>query len=306
MPATAKPIINTSNDWTDSNDIGGPARNTTPSIPKRHARRQQILNERLTAPAPRRTANAGARGILAVDSRPMTDLTRPIAERRRRGSTAGLVFALALAALVIVGAAAFTALVLWPRWPAQIAPDAPSVPITVGGVLFNVPPASIRVPMQRTPGTQARLDLVFLWPSLKPPGPPPRLSVAEGLPAIDRMFVTIAAQTMTLSPLERVTTVYPRYLADTQYDGPEGLKIISFRDGTPYQGEDILFDPGRPEHFLVRCTRDATSIPGICLYERRIGAADLTARFPRDWLGDWQNVSASLDKLLARLTPPTS
>ena len=80
----------------------------------------------------------------------------------------------------------------------------------------------------------------------------------------------------------------------------------AFRDGTPYQGEDILFDPGRPEHFLVRCTRDATSIPGTCLYERRIGSADLTARFPRDWLDNWQSVSAGLDKLLASLSPPTS
>ncbi len=27
---------------------------------------------------------------------------------------------------------------------------------------------------------------------------------------------------------------------------------------------------------------------GTCLLERRIGNADITIRFPRDWLGDWQ------------------
>ena len=42
---------------------------------------------------------------------------------------------------------------------------------SVGGVTFNVPPAAIRVPVQRQPGAQARIDLTFLWPSLTPPDP---------------------------------------------------------------------------------------------------------------------------------------
>ena len=66
----------------------------------------------------------------------------------------------------------FIAYVLWPRWPTPpIAPDAPALPITVAGVAFNVPPAAIRVPVQRRPGTHERVDLVFLWPSLEPPDP---------------------------------------------------------------------------------------------------------------------------------------
>ena len=44
---------------------------------------------------------------------------------------------------------------LWPRWPGSaVAPDAPSLPITIGGVLFNVRPAAIRIPIQRYPGAQ--------------------------------------------------------------------------------------------------------------------------------------------------------
>jgi hypothetical protein len=39
----------------------------------------------------------------------------------------------------------------------------------------------------------------------------------------------------------------------------------------------------------VRCTRNrAGPVPGICLYERRIDAADVVVRFPRDWLRDWR------------------
>jgi hypothetical protein len=229
----------------------------------------------------------------------MSGIARSTKSRRRRAS-AGLLFALSAVAGVIVLAAAITALVLWPRWPSAVAVDAPSVPITVGGVLFNVPPAAIRVAVQRAPGTQARLDLAFLWPSLKPPGPAARPAITDEPPPIDRVFVTIAAQTTALPPTERLKTIYPRYLADTQYDGPDGLKLISFRDGTPYQGEDIYFDPTAQGGFLVRCTRPSKAgTPGMCLSERRIGNADVTVRFPSEWLTGWRKVAAGIETLIA-------
>src|SRR5947208_15482372 len=109
-------------------------------------------------------------------------------ERKRRSASAGLLFALLTLVALIVFAAASVALVLWPRWPgAAVAPDAPTVPITVGGVLFNVPPAAIRVPMQRRPGAQERLDLAFLWPSLDPPDPAAKPAPTEQVPPIDRI-----------------------------------------------------------------------------------------------------------------------
>src|SRR4051794_40491747 len=91
---------------------------------------------------------------------------------KKHSASAGLLFALLTLVALIVFAGALVTLVLWPRWPgAAIAPDAPTLPITVGGVLFNVPPATIRVPLQRHPGAQERVDLAFLWPSLDPPDP---------------------------------------------------------------------------------------------------------------------------------------
>src|SRR5262249_59277022 len=71
-----------------------------------------------------------------------------------------------------LGAIGFIAYVLWPRWPEPlVAADAPPLPITVAGVAFNVPPAAMRVPVQRHAGAHERVDLVFLWPSLAPPDP---------------------------------------------------------------------------------------------------------------------------------------
>ncbi len=237
----------------------------------------------------------------------MTDVAGRTAQtkRRKRGASIGLVFALAALVVLIVIAAAFVALVLWPRWPAaSVAPDAPALPITVGGVLFNVPPDAIRVTMQRRPGAQDRLDLAFLWPSLAPPDPQGRPAASETLPPIDRLFITIEPQASALTPSDRVRTIYPRYLAEMQYEGPDGLKVISFKEGSPYQGEDLFFDPAAQPGFVTRCSRPGKAgTPGMCLYERRIDSADVTVRFPSDWLTSWRALATGIDGLLVKLRP---
>ena len=237
----------------------------------------------------------------------MTDVARHHSKtaRKRAGASAGLLFALATLIVLIVGAAALVALMLWPRWPgAAVAPDAPALPITVGGVLFNVPPAAIRVPVQRHSGATERLDLAFLWPSLQPPDPSPKLAPTETTPPIDRLFITIEPQAPGLPPSERVRMIYPRYLAETQFDGPDGLKVIPFKEGTPYQNEDLFFDPAAQPGFVARCSRPgAAGTPGMCLYERRIESADVTVRFPSDWLTGWRAVNDGIAKLIGTLKP---
>ena len=224
----------------------------------------------------------------------------------RRGGGQGVILGLAIAASVAVLAGTL-ALVL--RWPAaSSAPDAPSLPITVGGLVFNVPPAAIRMRAQRHAGAQGRLDLVFLWPSLMPPDPAAKPILSEELPPFDRVFVTIAALDDALGPAERIRTIYPRYFDFGRFAGPDGLLVIRFRDGTPYQAEDLFYDPAAPERFVVRCSRPgAGPTPGICLFERRLAeAADVTVRFPRDWLGEWRRLSAGIETLIASLRPSSS
>ncbi len=236
------------------------------------------------------------------------------ARQAGRRSANGIVLASAvLGSLVLLAAA--VALVLWPRWPQRAAPpDAPSLPISVGGVLFNVPPAAIRVKLQRRAGAQDRLDLAFLWPALVPPDPAAKPSVSEEAPILDRLFVTIAALDGGLDPNERIKTIYPRYFDFGRFAGPDGLLVIRFRDGTPYRTEDLFYDPAAPDRFAVRCTRPgAGPTPGTCLWERRMGGAagaggavDVTVRFPRDWLGDWRRLFADVDRLIASLQAPHS
>jgi hypothetical protein len=219
-----------------------------------------------------------------------------------------------------VVAAGFIGYVLWPRWPGPpVPPDAPALPITIAGAPFNVPPAAMRIPLQRRAGAHERVDLAFLWPSLEPPGAhasdarssSARAPGAAPQQTLDRLFVTISAAGDSLAPAERIKTIYPRYAAADAAIEPNGLAVKAFRSGTPYQGEDMIFDPSydftTPGSFIVRCSRNgAGPTPGMCLYNQRIGQADIVVRFPRDWLTDWRAIEAGIERLINGLRPQGS
>jgi hypothetical protein len=231
--------------------------------------------------------------------------------RPRRKGRGVLSASVMVSCALIVGAAAFIAHVLWPTWPgAVVAPDAPSIPVTVAGVAFNVPPAAIRMPVQRRAGAHERLDLAYLWPSLVPPDPnasAPAPGAAAASKPLDRIFATLSAAGDKLPPAERIKTIYPRYLAAEPVAQPNGLAVQAFRDDTPYRGEDLAYDAAAPGKFVVRCSRNgAGQVPGTCLYERRIDTADIVARFPRDWLADWRFVDGTIERMIKSLRPPAA
>ena len=230
----------------------------------------------------------------------------PRAARPRRGKPghSPLTAPVLLFAAVCITAAIYVAYVLWPRWPeASVALDAPALPIIVAGAFFNIEPAAIRQSVQRHPGTQDRVDLAYLWPSLLPPDPARKATVGAPIDPNERLFVTIQASDGTLPLLERVQTIYPRYLVAEPSAGPDGLTLRGFRNDTPYRGEELVFESSAPEHFLARCSLRGVINSGSCLLERRIANADITIRFPRDWLSDWHGVADGIDRLMARLHP---
>ncbi len=204
----------------------------------------------------------------------------------------------------MIVAALYIAYVLWPRWPeAPVALNAPALPIVVSAVTFNIEPAAIREAIERKAGVQDRVDLSYLWPSLLPPDPAATPSVGSPINPNQRLFVTIAAGDSTLPLRQRVEEIYPRYLVAEPAAGPDGLTLRAFRAGTPYEGEELVFEQAQPEHFLARCSLKGVTNSGECLLERRIGNADVIFRFPRDWLKSWASVAAGIDKLIARLHP---
>jgi hypothetical protein len=82
--------------------------------------------------------------------------------RTRRGKTAVLTRPFLVVLLTVAAAVGCVSYLLWPTWPNEPpALDVPALPVTVGGVLFEVPPAAIRAKLQRQAGQHERIDLVF-------------------------------------------------------------------------------------------------------------------------------------------------
>ena len=244
---------------------------------------------------------------------------RAVFELRLRRQTRSPVLPLVLFFTMLSVTVSFVAYVLWPTWDKpETSLDSPSLPIVVAGVLFNVPPAAIRAPVQRQPGAHERIDLVFIWPSLTPP-PTERISSTEppaandsDAPALtprdggDRLFVTIAGLGNVLPPAERLRSVYPRFFESRATPGNDGLAVLSFRSGTPYDGEDLIYPADEPGLFSARCTREVVRpVPATCIHERLFDTAEMTLRFPRVWLQDWRGVVAGFDRLAAQLHQST-
>ncbi len=242
----------------------------------------------------------------------MTARAFPRHKTRRRSRT--LLPALAVLVVVVVAGAALVSYLLWPTWPkTPVALDAPAIPVTVAGVLFNLPPAAIRANVQRLPGAHERIDLVFLWPSLLPPpaddqGGTTATAISEDgdvpVPRTDdRFFVTVAGLGAVLPPAERLRTIYPRYVEGEATAGPDGLAVLPFRSSTPYEGEDLVYLIEKPEQFFLRCSRPVHMVPGTCTQERLLDAAEISLRFPRQWIEDWRSVASGFDRLLATIHP---
>jgi hypothetical protein len=244
------------------------------------------------------------------------DMTAHSVPRHKTRGETPAVFTLPFVLLIVLVAAAtaFVSYVLWPTWKgASMALAAPEIPITVAGVVFDVPPAAIRAAVQRQPGPHERIDLAFLWPSLLPPQldgnavnqPTVQHENAGAAPltASEPLFVTIAALGTVLPPAQRLRTIYPQYVEAQAAAGPDGLAILPFRAGTPYEGEDLIYLAAAPDQFFTRCTRQTGVVPGTCIHERTIDAAEITLRYPRQWLDDWRGVVAGFDRLMTQLHP---
>jgi len=221
-------------------------------------------------------------------------------DKLRRGHLAPLL----ASGLIATIAMTLVAWLLWPTWGSKTFDNNERLPVSIGETLFNIPPHAFRRKVQRHSGPQESVDLNFVYPSLAMPGAPRRVTaetIDETPQPIDRIFLSIAAHHDTLAPDVRLRTIYPRYLDETRTQSQDGLSITAFRDRTPYAGED-LFVAETPA-LVARCTRDAAT-PGMCLSERRIGGADLTFRFPRQWLTDWHEVAGAMERLAQQLQGP--
>src|SRR6201986_2743167 len=138
----------------------------------------------------------------------------------------GHMLPLALSGAVGLGAVAIVAYLLWPTWGTGSSGAPDRLPVSIGGTLFNVPPAAIRMKIQRHSGPAERIALNFSFPSLEPPQPQKHVSADEvdwKARPVGRVFLSVGAHHDTLAPDMRVRSIYPRYLEQASTSGDDGL-----------------------------------------------------------------------------------
>jgi hypothetical protein len=222
---------------------------------------------------------------------------------RRRGG-AGLMPGwplVVLACLMAVAAAAYVALPLVEarREAARVAePAAPLEPVraTINGVTLTIPRDLVRFEHQKRDAEQARIDLLFRWPSLEGAGPRARLA-AEGLDQL--VFLSIQPRDEALDPTRRLAAVYHRFLETEIRQAPIGLAARRFAAGSGYDGEELVYDAARPGDFFVRCAPAMAGGVATCMRELRIAdSLDVVVRFPRALLDDWSRLERAITALL--------
>lgn len=206
------------------------------------------------------------------------------------------------ASVLIAGASiAAIAYLLWPTWHKSTNSGPDRIPVSIGDTFFNVPSFAFRRNVQKHSGPQESVELQYQYPSLS--AVEERAANAEtfdmSLLKIDRILLTISAHHDAMSPEERLSTIYPRYINQALVTQHDGLTAKPFRDGSPYESETLYV--GDNPTLIARCTRNGDT-PGMCISERRINGADLTFRFPLEWLRQWRQVAQSLDHLTAQLS----
>jgi hypothetical protein len=172
-------------------------------------------------------------------------------------------------------------------------PDA-LVQAEVAGVKFVYMRAYARDDATGAGGLADRLSFMALFPGFTPVRAKDR--------AAPFVTVTVSPKDDGVDPRERPAKLYARFLTPETLDGPGGLVLRRFEQGSPYDSEELLIAPPDGAQFFARCPRPQNGAPDeACLTVFRDGALDVELRYPAILLEHWDVVIDGAHSLLAKI-----
>ncbi len=183
-----------------------------------------------------------------------------------------------------------------------VAGTAEKVPVTINNLRLNVPMDFFRGGAPPRPGTSERIDLLTLFPDMRPAGVPPATTTA--LTALDPrrlVFIAILRGDGVLDPSERPQELYGRFLEPDTWQNPGGLLLRRFEAGSPYEDEELFIAPPDGRVFAARCRKPGKGAEGIgeaCLWRFRQAGADIQVRFSVDLLPQWEAMAMGVGRLV--------
>lgn len=123
--------------------------------------------------------------------------------------------------------------------------------------------------------------------------------------ANELVFITTAPADGSLAPAERPSVLYARFVAADARSAPGGLIRRRFRDGTPFEGEDLVVAAPDGRAFWARCpgAGSPAEAGGRCMTEMRFGDTDVQVRFAPALLQRWEILAGGVQR---RLAPPAA
>lgn len=152
----------------------------------------------------------------------------------------------------------------------------------LGASHFAYPAAFARDEPSALGGVVDRIALVAHFPDFGPAQP----ATAGGGAAADRLLLTLSPKDETLDPNERPTKLYARFFTADAAQGPSGLIMRRFEEGSPYDLEQLFVGPSDGRGFFARCPIGSEA--ELCLSMFRSGDIDVDLRFPRRLLTHWE------------------
>jgi hypothetical protein len=114
--------------------------------------------------------------------------------------------------------------------------------------------------------------------------------------ANEPVFITTAPADGSLAPAERPSVLYARFVAADARSAPGGLIRRRFRDGTPFEGEDLAVAAPDGRAFWARCPSAGSPAEpgGRCMTEMRFGDTDVQVRFAPALLHRWELLASGV------------
>ncbi|PPD44483.1 MAG: hypothetical protein CTY15_07170 [Methylocystis sp.] len=177
------------------------------------------------------------------------------------------------------------------------APDS-VVQAELAGVKFRFARAYARDEATGAGGLADRLSFVAAFPAFTP------LS-GKNVSTKEKVTLAVTPKEDPLDPAERPAKLYARFLTPETKEGPGGLVLREFEQGSPYDFERLYIAPPDGRTFFARCAKPDSSGPGEgCLSIFRVGAMDVEVRFPPSLLEQWDTLIDGARGLLLRMTSP--
>lgn len=176
--------------------------------------------------------------------------------------------------------------------------------IVIGNNVLAVPANAIRFDKARHDGVASRLDVYLRWPDMEGYTATARDDFNNASASRRILFVSFEQRMMSRDMSGRFAPIYSSLIKLPGTPGPGGLMLYDFTEKSGYMNE-VLAVATRPgeDPFVARCLSGQSAEESLAPCERDIHLGDdlsLSYRFPRELLGDWQELEAGIDAKAAQ------